>query len=275
MSDTTVKLTFVGILRSEWIKFWSLRSTYWCFAIMFVLWIGIGLLLSAVHGNVGYVEGPQASQQAAAAQAATAGINFGELIAGVLGVLIISGEYGTGMIRSSFTADPRRIPTLVAKGIVLGFTTFVAGLVSIYVTAAITFPILAGEKVYPIIGDGKLTLALFGAAAYLTIISLIAFSIGAILRVSAGGIAAALGLILVVPGVFELLARVTQAVWASNVGQFTPTSAGSHLYGYPVTVPKAASGAILLDATTGPLVLLGWFVVLFVVAAVLVKRRDA
>jgi len=279
MSTTAIKtrpirLTFGGLLRSEWIKFWSLRSTYWCILIIVVLSVGIGLLISTVNRGA-IVELSAANQQATAVGVATAGTAIGELVFAVLGALIITGEYGTGMIRSTLTADPRRIPTLFAKAIVLAITAFVVGLVTIYGTAAITFPLLAGKKVYPNIGEWKLNEALIGGAVYLVIIALIAFSIGAIVRVSAGGIAASLGLILVVPTILDLIARLTGATWAQNLTVFAPTSAGAHLFNYVVTAPPAVSGIIMLDRTTGGLVTLAWFVVLFVVAAVLLKRRDA
>jgi ABC-2 type transport system permease protein len=275
-TSATYKLTFAGLLRSEWIKLWSLRSTYWCLGLMIVQFIGLGLLLATVHGSGKLVEAPQAVQQGNAAFIATAGTTIGELIVAVLGVLVISGEYGTGMIRSSFTADPRRLPTIVAKGLVLAFTTFIASLIAVYGAAAVAFPLLAGSKSYPEFGDGKLQLALLGAAAYLAIVSLIAFSLGAIIRSTAGGIAAALGLVLVVPIVTAVLVRVTQADWASNISVLTPTSAGDHLFAYATAPPPAGpAGLIVLDATTGPLVFVAWFVLLFAIAAVLLKRRDA
>ncbi len=274
-SSSSYRLTFGGLLKAEWIKLWSLRSTYWCLAIMFVLWVGIALLVSTLHGPNKVVEAPQAVQQSLAAQVATAGTTFGELIVAVLGVLVISGEYGTGMIRSTLTADPRRLPTLFAKGIVLAVTVFIAGLVSIVAAAAVGFPLLAGQKVYPELSDGKLDLALLGDATYLAIIALIAFSLGAIIRATAGGIAAALGLILVVPIVLGILVQLTQAQWAENISGFAPTNAGAHLYRYVVGTVTNAPGAVNLDATTGPLVFVAWLVLFFVIAAVLLKRRDA
>ena len=270
-----MKLTFGGLLRSEWIKLWSLRSTYWCLALMIVQSIGLALLLSTVRGPAAAVEASQAAQQNHAVFIATAGTTIGELIVAVLGVLVISGEYGTGMIRSSFAADPRRLPTLLAKAIVLAATTFVASLIAVYGAAAVAFPLLGGEKVYPVMTDGKLELALLGGAAYLMIISLIAFSIGAIIRVSAGGIAAALGLILVVPIVLTALVQITAAHWAVDVSAFAPTNAGSLLFQYIVGTIATVPGVIQLNQVTGPLVFVGWFVVFFAIAAVLLKRRDA
>jgi ABC-2 type transport system permease protein len=268
------------VLKSEFIKLWTLRSTFWCCVIVIVLSVGIGLLLATVQApaRAGVPVNPSpttAAQQATAVRDATVGTGIGQLVLSVLGVLVISGEYSTGMIRSTFAAEPKRLPTLFAKAIVLGITTFVVGLVTVFGTAAIIFPLLPGIHVHPNWGDSKLELALFGAAGYLAVISLIAFSIGALIRTTAGGIAAAIGLILVAPTILDIVAATTGATWAQNLVAFAPTNAGGKLYAYVSSAPSTTSGVVSLDAHTGGLVLLAWFVVLFVAAAVLLKRRDA
>ena len=275
-----VKLRFSGILKSEFIKLFTLRSTFWCIVIVIILSIGVGLLLATVNpparAGVPTVSLDHLAQQGEAVTYATVGTGFGELVLAVLGVLVIAGEYGTGMIRSTFAAVPTRLPALFAKAIVLAITTFVVGLVTIYATALIIFPILPGTKhVHPDWGNWKVEEALIGGAVYLAIIALIAFCFGAIIRNTAGGIAAALGVILVLPTILNIISATTQATWAENLVVFTPTSAGSHLFAFVVTAPATVSGVASLDRTTGGLVLLAWFVVLFVVSAVLLKRRDA
>ena len=279
-STRPLRLTFGGVLRSEWIKLWTLRSTFWCCVIVILLAIGVGLLLATVQApaRAGVPVAPDpttAQQQAIAVRDATVGTGIGQLVLSVLGVLVISGEYGTGMIRSTFAAEPRRLPTLIAKAIVLGVTTFVIGLVTVFATAAVIFPLLPTIHIHPDWGDSKLLLALLGAAAYLALISLIAFSVGAIIRNTAGGIAAAMGLILVVPTVLGIVSATTGAAWAANLVSFTPTSAGAKLFAYVESTPASTDGIVSLDATQGGLVLVAWFVVLIVVAAVLMKRRDA
>ncbi len=275
-----IRLTFGGVLRSEWIKLWTLRSTFWCCVIVIVLGIGVGLLLAAVHpparAGVPTLPNPTtAEQQATALRDATVGTGIGQLVLSVLGVLVISGEYGTGMIRSTFAAEPRRLPTLLAKAIVLAVSAFVVGLVTVFATAAVIFPLLPGIHVHPDWGDSKLVLGMLGAAVYLTVISLIAFSIGAIIRNTAGGIAAAIGLILVLPTILQIIAATTGATWAANLVAFAPTSAGAKLYAYTSTSATTSTGVVTLDALQGALVVVAWFAVLAVVAAVLLKRRDA
>jgi ABC-2 type transport system permease protein len=277
----TSRLTFGGILKSEFVKLFTLRSTFWCILIVVVLSVGIGLIISTVNppARAGVpAPGPLtvAAQQGDAVRYATAGSQIGELVLAVLGALVITGEYGTGMIRSTLAAVPKRLPALIAKAIVLAITAFVVGVVSIFGTAAIIFPILPGtKKIHPDWTDWHVLESLFGGALYLVLVALIAFSIGAILRNSAGGIAAALGLILVLPGLVGLIGGLTQITWIENVANFLPSAVGGNLSQYTGTKTQVVSGIISLDRLDSGLILVGWFVVLFVVAAVLLKRRDA
>jgi ABC-2 type transport system permease protein len=277
-------LTFGGTVRSEWIKLVTLRSTMWCYAIMILVPIGLGFLLAATVSNVtGGGEMSAENQQAIWLQVATLGIGFTQLVSVVLGALVITGEYGTGMIRSTFAAVPARIPALVAKGLVFGLVTFVVSLVSITATAVLVTPVIAGNGVTPDLGDGSAWLAMVGGAGYLALIGLMAMAIGAIIRNSAGGIAAGLGLVLVAPTVLQIIAGVTQAVWAQNVAAFLPSTAGGAMYAYPADAatsvdPGGAAATtsefIVLEAWQGALVLGGWLAVLAIVAGVLLKRRD-
>jgi ABC-2 type transport system permease protein len=267
-------LTFAGVMNSEWIKLRSLRSTVWCYAIVAAITIAFGVLLAVIITTQG--QGPVAGATATgtALNVSTLAVGFSQLVACVLGVLVISGEYGTGMIRSTFTAVPRRLPALFAKAIVFGVVTFVVALVSIGITTLVTTPILTSGGIDVDISDPGFLWALVGAAAYLALLGVMALSLGAIIRNSAGGIAAALGLVLVVPTVFTILGAITQAVWSVNLLAFLPDSAGSRLYSMGVETGVSDTGILTLGPLPGGLVLLGWVVVLFSIAAVLLKRRD-
>lgn len=275
-----IRLTFGGVMKSEFIKLFTLRSTFWCILILVVLSVGFGLIAATVQaparaGVPAAAALTVAQQQAQAVTYATIGTRIGELVLAVLGVLVISGEYGTGMIRSTFAAVPKRIPALFAKAITLAITSFVVGLVTIFGTATIIFPLLPGKKIHPDWGDWHVIESLIGGAIYLTLIALIAFCVGAILRNSAGSIAAALGLILVLPTLVTVIGGLTGATWVDNIGKVLPTSAGGTLSNYSNSKTQVVSGLLSLDRLDGGLILLAWFVVLFVVAAVLLKRRDA
>ncbi len=275
------RLTFGGVLRSEFIKLFTLRSTFWCIVIVIVLSVGFGLIAATVSAPArAGVPAPAAlstaAQQAQAVSYATIGSQIGELVLAVLGALVITGEYGTGMIRSTFAAVPRRTPALLAKAIVLGITSFVVGMIAIFGTAAIIFPLLPGsKKIHPDWSDGHVIEAMVGGALYLVLIALIAFSIGAIIRNSAGGIASALGLVLVLPTLVDVIGGLTQATWIQNIGTVLPSAAGSNLSSYTGHTTQVVGGLLSLNRLDSGLVVVAWFVVLFVIAAVLLRRRDA
>ena len=285
-------LSFGGELRSEWIKLRTLRSTLWCYVIIVILTIGLGLLIASAlpAPAVGAAAATHDVQQSTWVTVSTLGISFAQLVSAVLGALVITGEYGTGMIRSTFAAVPKRLPAIVAKALVFGATTFIVALVGLVAAALLTAPLLPGKDITPDFGDGNVWLALVGGAGYVALIGLLAFGIGLIIRSSAAGIAAALGLVLVVPTILQVLSTVTRADWPANIAAFLPNSAGGKLYAYPgaaaesitparpgaaASAAASAANTITLDSWQGLLVLLGWVVVAVVVGAILVKRRDA
>ena len=276
-------LSFGGVLRSEWIKLRTVRSTWWCFAILIALTIALGIQMSSALTFYG-VEGviPQVAVQAMAVYGITVSTDFGALIVSTLGVLIIAGEYGTGMIRSTLTAVPKRLPALLAKGLVFGSATFVVSVLAFGLTVPLSVAFFAGNGVEVDLGDTRYWLSLLGGVGYLVFVGLIAFGLGAIIRNTAGGIAVALGLNLAAPLVLGAVSGITQAPWLQNVQYFLPSNAGRVLFGYPANFadpfapyPPATDGIWVMDAWQGGLVLVAWVVVLFSVAAVLLKRRDA
>jgi ABC-2 type transport system permease protein len=279
---TGAHLTFPRIVRSEWIKLRTIRSTVWCYGLIILLTIGFGLL-GAAAGSTSGTPTAEASRQATVL-VGTIGVSFSQLIVAVLGVLIISGEYSTGMIRSTFTAVPGRLSAIFAKLAVLAVTTFVVSFVAIWLTALTTAPILSGKGYDVQLSDSSVFMPMLGGSIYLTLVAVLAFTIGTILRSSAGGIASALGLLLVLPIIAGIASSVTRAVWISNVAAFLPSSAGGQLYTYATAADTTqaaqrgaptVSGAITLDGWQGFLVLLAWVVAGLIVATILIKRRDA
>jgi ABC-2 type transport system permease protein len=267
-------LTFGGILNSEFIKLRTLRSTVWCYAIIVAITLGLGLLLAGTYTSDTPL--PGYSQQAIWLLVSTIGVAFGQLVIAVLGALVITGEYGTGMIRSTLTAVPKRIPALAAKALVFGVVTFVIAFIAILLTALLVAPILPSRGVQPDFGDSAIWLALLGAAVALALVGVLSLSIGAIIRNSAGGVAISLGLLLVLPTIVSIFAAVTRLDWIRNVEQFLPNQAAGRMYAYVsnVTVPST-TGTLLLEPWQAVLVLVAWVAVFFALAAVLLKRRDA
>jgi ABC-2 type transport system permease protein len=282
MTTTTIhagkplsRLSFGGVLNSEWIKLRSLRSTLWCYLILFVLTVGIGLLVAANQNSGAPMSTDQ--QNNLAVLTSTVGVNLGQLVIAVLGALVITGEYGTGMIRSTLTAVPKRLPALYAKAIIFGVSTFIVAIVSMGVTALVTAPLLSNAGIHADLGDSRVFLPILGGAVYLALLGILSLALGTIIRSSAGGIAASLGFILVVPGILQLVGRLINATWPLNIAVYLPSATGGQLYAYVSqhTPPAPAGGPVVLDTWQAALVFVGWVVVLLAAASVLLKRRDA
>jgi ABC-2 type transport system permease protein len=284
--------TFARLLRSEWIKFRTLRSTFWCLIIILVISVGLSALLGAVLPGVldsqqnagqpgpGGASAAPDTVQSIAITAITAPTTFTALVAAVLGALMITGEFGTGMIRSTFAAAPGRIGAVLAKAVIVGASLFVVGIVSVALSTLIVVPMLGGSGHQVDLGDAGFWWALVGDAGYVAGVTLLSFFFGAIIRNSAGGIAVSLGLLLVVPIIMNVIVGVTRAAdWAVNLAAVLPAQAGAQLYSYLPPGQKrpdlVTDGVLRLDPTVGGLILLAWVVVAAVVALVLVKRRDA
>lgn len=259
-------LTFPHVVRSERIKFFSVRSTAWSLAITFVVMVGFAVILATAAVNA--ADNPELGMAFSGTDVATGGYLFASMVVAVLGVLIISAEYSTGMIRSTFAAVPRRIPALAAKAIVLAVTTFVVGVLGVLASYLATLPVLAPHDLQADLGSLETWRIFLGTGLYLAAIALLAFGLGALVRHSAGAITAALGVILLLPMLLAILGG--WLTWVTNVSPYLPTAAGERLM-----VPDAA----VVDGTLAPWVgfgvLIGYVVVVNALAAVLVRRRDA
>lgn len=259
-------LTFPRVVASEWIKLRTLRSTLWTLVVTVVLMVGIALLAAW-----GFTEGNEAEGgSAAGAFATTVGSNVAQMSIAVLGVLIITGEYTTGMVRSTFAAVPTRLPALAAKGLVLTVTILVVGLVSVGLAYVATLPLLGGTGMAIDLGDPESVRVLVGTALYQTAVALLAFAFGALIRHSAGALAAVLGLLLVVEPLF---ANIPLAFFR-EVSPYLPSTAGMRLM-RPDDFNAAVGGEVALGPWQGYGVMLGWVAVVLAVAAVLLRRRDA
>jgi ABC-2 type transport system permease protein len=181
------------------------------------------------------------------------------------------------MIRSTFGAAPQRTGAVTAKATVLAATAFVATTIGIWLSAIVSWPILAGKNVSVDLGAPSVFLPLLGGALYITMIALLAFGFGTIIRSTAGALATVLGLMLVAPVILELLNALTHAEWVSNVSALLPQNAGSHLFEYKNTSAFGPSDSIgwTLNGWEGFGVLLAWVVVVLGIALIRVKRRDA
>ena len=185
----TGRVTQGHVLRSEWTKLWSLRSTRWSLLFAFVSMAGLGPLIAVV--TMGHWERLSPHDRATFDPINTAlgGYHLAQLAIGVLGVLVISGEYSTGQIRSSFMAVPHRLPVLWAKAGTFAAVTFVL----MVIASAIAFfgaqAILTQHHVNVSISHAPALRAIIGTGLYMIVLGVFAMSLGALTRNTAGGIA--------------------------------------------------------------------------------------
>lgn len=267
------RLSFPHLVRSEWIKLRSIRSTFWCYAILVLVTIGMAALVGA-NTNSGGDQMPTDIANGTLVNVNTVGVLLSSLVVGVLGVLIITGEYGTGQVRSTFTADPRRTGVILAKAVVLAVTTFVVSAVATWIGVLISLPLLAGNGVEPEIGNPSVFLPILGSSVYLTLLALLAYGIGLLVRSSAGGIAITLGILLVLPVVLSLMAGLMNLEWPVNIMKFLPDQAGSQLFAYSYDGQEASQDDIVLNGWGGFGVLAAEVLVVGALALTVARRRD-
>jgi ABC-2 type transport system permease protein len=266
-----VRLTFARVVRSEWIKLRTLRSTIWTLAITLLLMVGIVTLFSAIFASeAGAAESTDGDGGAIIVFMIAA--SMAQLAVAVLAVLVVTGEYTTGMIRSTLAAVPQRLPALWAKGVVLAASILVVSAVAVAISLGVMQIFLGSEGFAPDLGSSESVRILLGTVLYLTAIALFAFAIGAILRHSAGALATVLGLLLVVENLFQIPWKPLQLL-----SPFLPGTAGMKIMTPQVQIDAMSQGAVgvVLGPWQGLGVLLAWVAVLLTAAAVLIRRRDA
>ncbi len=267
----STSLSFPRLVRSEWIKLRSIRSTVWCYAIVVVLTLAMAYLLGAV--DTGVQRGaPTAVANELIVQVSAASVSLTALVVGVLGVLIITGEYGTGQIRSTFTADPGRTGVVLAKAFVLALTTFVVSAVATWIGVAITTALQADRDIRPDLADPAVFMPILGSSVYVTLVALLAFGIGLLVRSSAGGIAITLGILLVLPTIVQIIGGLTNQQWIMDASQFLPSSAGAQLYTFDSGAQQG--DGLHLGGWGGFGVLAGEVVVIGAIALAAARSRD-
>jgi ABC-2 type transport system permease protein len=254
--------TFVQVLGSEWTKLWSLRSTAWTLATLFVVTVGFSVL--AAWGTSANLDRAESRGPIDVTNIALGGVLFGQLAIAVLGVLVISGEYSTGGIKSSFIAVPQRLRLVVAKGVVFTVVALVVAAVTCLVSFFVGMTFFAAHDVAVGLGDPHVLRAVIGAALYLTVSGLLGYAIGLILRHTAGAITVVVALLFIVP----IVLNVIPADIVHSINKYFLGSAGQH-------VAEVLAAPDALGPWTGFLVFAAETAVLLVAGALLVKRRDA
>ena len=289
-----------GVLASEFTKLRSVRSTYWTLAALIIVSVGIAAIAgfgvtSNIHNNPQNKAGMDATQASLIAF-----FELGQLIIAVIGAMSITSEYSTGMIRTSLTVMPRRGTIYLAKLIVLTTVALVVSLVTSFVSffvgqaamggsgvsaslfrsitipanALVTQPASGKGSGPPVvtfqgtetISPGTVLAAVIGTALFVTVVALIAFGLGAIIRHTAGAITSAIGLLFVLSVIIQLLPDT----WRWDIMRFFPDAAGRVL-----SVTVGSSNPHLWSAWPQFLVTAIWAVVLVGVGGYLFRKRDA
>ena len=188
---TRGRVTQGHVVRSEWTKLVTLRSTRWSLIVAVVLGIGLPLLFAALTSSHWGGMSPHERADRNPLDIAQAGVYISQLAIGILGVLVITGEYSTGMIRATFTAVPKRLPVLWAKLGVYAVVSCLLMLPSVRVAFFASQAILSRHDILQIsFSQSGVARAVVGGALYLMLLGMLAMAIGSIVRNTAGGIAA-------------------------------------------------------------------------------------
>jgi ABC-2 type transport system permease protein len=260
-----VRVTQGRVLLSEFTKFRSLRSTMWTLLAAVVLMIGLGALFSGVTASQYHTF--NWAERAAFNPVTTSltGVIFAVVAFGVLGVLLTGGEYSTGMIRSSLTAVPRRLPVLWGKLTVFAGSILSVSLVASFISFFLGQALLSSHHLgVPVTAHDALR-SVIGAALYVTVAGLIGVALGALLRHTAAGITTFAAVFFVIP----LLATLLPASISNHLAQYLPSNAGDAIWGGAAAVPSP------LSPWTGFALLCGYAVIVIGAGAWRLRRSDA
>jgi ABC-2 type transport system permease protein len=219
---TGQRVTQARVVRSEWTKLRSVPSTAWSLLAAVTLIVGFGALYCVLR-----VTRPPTGPEAVAAFDPTAvsltGVQLAQLAIGILGVLLVAGEYATGTIRVSLAAVPRRLPVLWGKAIVFALTTLVLCLPATLAAFLVGQSILSAEHLDISLRDPGVARAVVGSALLLSAVGILGLGLGALLRSTAGGVAGLFGL-LFGP---QLLSGLLPAAWSDKLYPYLPVPAGA------------------------------------------------
>ena len=262
--DVTGRVAFHRVLLSEWTKLRSVRSTLWSLGAGFVLTIAFPVIFAFVTRSHWGSMSPGDRAGRHPLDIALAGVTVAQLAVAVLGVLLISAEYSTGSIRSTFTAVPKRLPVLWAKLLDYAVVSFVlilpAVLISFFASQAILHNI---PRLQISFSDPGVARSVIGGAVYVMLVGIFALAIGAIVRNTAGGIATFAAIFFVLP---PLMFTLPQS-WNNAISQYLPSEAGRQIF-------ALHHAAHTLTPLAGGLVLVGYCFAAILIAAVLLIRRD-
>lgn len=253
------------VIRSEWTKLRTVRSTYWTLFAAAVLMIGVSVLVCLI---VAATYGTMSAKNRALFDPVTSSLSGGVLLAQLaiagLGVLVITSEYTNGMIRSTFAAVPQRLTVFGAKAGVFAAVTFVVTTTACLVAFLVGQAILSTKGIGVGLGAPGALRTVIGTGLYLSVLGLLALSLGTIIRKTAGAITAVVGMIFILPVLADLLPSSMTALQ-----KFLPSNAGDAL------ISNAARNTNQLSPWVGFGVFCLWAIVGLIIAGTILVRRDA
>lgn len=255
--------TFPNVLRSEWTKLRSLRSTWWTVLAALVVCIGLSVLIDwAIVANWDQQSDAQKSTFDAVNNSMS-GISLGQLTIAVLGVMVVSSEYSTGGVRGTFIAVPRRLLVLAAKAVVMALLGLAVGLVIAFVSFYVGQVFFATKDADVALTDPNVTRAVLGTALYIAGCGMFGMALGALLRRTPGAISAVVALLFVLP----LLTLAIPGRIGEVIVKYFTANAGQSIT-YATTQPDG------LSPWGGYAVFTLEWLVLLALGALLLRRRD-
>ncbi len=260
----TGRVTQARVALSEWTKLHSLRSTRWSLLVGVVLTLALPIIFAAVTSSHWGSMSAHDRADRHPLDIALAGVNVSQLAVAVLGVLVITGEYSTGMIRASFTAVPKRLPVLWAKTAVFATVALLLMLPPVLIAFFASQAILSRHHILQIsFSHPGVARSVIGGAVYLMLVGIFALGIGAVVRNTAGGIATFAGIFFVIPPLMNVL----PTTWNHAISQYLPSEAGRQIF-------SLTHGNHTLSPWPGGMLFVGYCALTLALAAILLVRRD-
>jgi ABC-2 type transport system permease protein len=253
----------MNVLRSEWTKLRTQPSAAWALIATVAAIVGFGLLYSLVR----VTRPPQGAAATAGfdpTSVSLAGVSLAQIAIGVLGVLLVSNEYATGMIRSTLAAVPGRLPVLWAKAAVIGLTTVVICIPATIAAFLVGQSVLARQHLDIALGSPGVARAVVGSALYLGVVAMLGLGLGTVIRNTAGAVGTLIGLLFGL----QLLLGLAPASVVDHVNRYLPAPAG-------LAVTSVAPDPSSLAPWAGLGVFCAYAVVALGLGAFRLRRRDA
>jgi ABC-2 type transport system permease protein len=258
-----------GVMRSEWVKLRTVRSTTWTLVATVVSTIGIGIIATSTEASRWAHSFPASHVSFDPTNLSLTGLLFGQFAIGILGVLAISAEYGTGTIRSSLAAVPNRRLLLAAKAAVFALVALVIGEVVSFGAFLVGQMLIGGGAPHATLGQAGVLRAVAGGGLYLALLGLLAMGLGSIIRHTAGAIAAFVGVLLVLP----ILLPALPTSLNHAIGKFEPVTIGNAMTS--VNTHLGAGAAPSFNAWAGLALMAGYAALALGIGGWRMMRRDA